>query len=125
MANANTMREALIAELLGDLDGLTKRIEAVSNTLPDALTDAGARLVKAREALVAAADQSATATRGFDQRAKALETAVDGATRDFRMSVQAFRSTGRTLWFMVPLAVLAGACAGAIAAALVLRAWGV
>lgn len=124
MANVNTMREALIAELLGDVDTLTQRVEAVSNTLPDTLNEAETRLIEARKALAAVVDQSTTAARIFDQRAKALESSVDGATHGFRAAAQAFRGAGRTLWLMVPVAVLAGACAGAIAAALVLRLWG-
>jgi hypothetical protein len=62
-----TAREALVAELLGDLDTLLQRIEA----LPSTVTSAEQRLAATAAALNAAGEQYRVAVTAFNEQAKA------------------------------------------------------
>ena len=62
----NTTREALIAEVLGELDGLLARVEA----LPDRVSSAESRLMATVAALNGAGDQYRLAVTAFNQEAK-------------------------------------------------------
>jgi hypothetical protein len=63
----NTAREALIAEVLGDLDGLLARVEA----LPVLLADAEERFAGTTKALEDAGDKYRMAVTAFTEQAKA------------------------------------------------------
>ena len=63
----NTTREALIAEVLGDLDGLLARVEA----LPARIGAAEARLTATVAALSEAGDKYRMAVTAFNEQAKA------------------------------------------------------
>lgn len=62
----NTTREALIAEVLGELDGLLARVEA----LPDKVSSAELRLAAMVAALADAGDQYRMAVTAFNEEAK-------------------------------------------------------
>lgn len=62
-----TSREALVAEVLGDLDALLERVEA----LPAAVADAASGVTNTVRALEAAGDQYRTAVAAFNEQAKA------------------------------------------------------
>ncbi len=63
----NTTREALIAEVLGDLDGLLDRVEA----LPGRIGAAEAQLTATVAALADASDKYRMAVTAFNEQAKA------------------------------------------------------
>lgn len=62
----NTTREALIAEVLGELDGLLARVEA----LPDKVASAELKLTATVAALTDASDQYRLAVTAFNEEAK-------------------------------------------------------
>ena len=66
MAEPRTTREALVAELLGDLDGLLARVEA----LPQVIVDAEARLNWTVTSLDAAGDRFRLAITAFTEQAR-------------------------------------------------------
>ena len=67
MGEARTVREALIAELLGVLDGPVKRIEA----MPAIVANSDLRLAESTAALQQASDQYRLAVTAFTDQAKA------------------------------------------------------
>ncbi len=62
----NTAREALIAEVLGELDGLLARVEA----LPDKVASAELKLTATVAALTDASDKYRLAVTAFNEEAK-------------------------------------------------------
>ena len=62
----NTTREMLIAEVLGELDGLLARVEA----LPDRVASAERRMAVTVEALAGASDKYRMAVTAFNEEAK-------------------------------------------------------
>jgi len=64
--NAKTVREALIAEALGDLDALIKRVEA----LPSVVADAEKSIAATAATLEAAGDKYRMAVTAFNEQAK-------------------------------------------------------
>ena len=66
MSEPRTTREALVAELLGDLDGLLARVEA----LPQAVADAEAKLTGTVASLDAAGDRFRLAITAFTDQAR-------------------------------------------------------
>jgi hypothetical protein len=62
----NTTREALIAEILGELDGLLARVEA----LPDKVASAELKLTATVAALADASDKYRLAVTAFNEEAK-------------------------------------------------------
>ena len=64
--NPKTMREALIAEALGDLDALMKRVEA----LPSVVVDAEKSIAATAATLEAAGDKYRMAVTAFNEQAK-------------------------------------------------------
>jgi hypothetical protein len=66
MNGPRTSREALIAELLGEMDALLSRVEA----LPPAVAGAEERITRATSALIAAGDKYRLAVTAFTEEAK-------------------------------------------------------
>ena len=62
----NTTREILIAEVLGELDGLLARVEA----LPDKVASSERRMAVTVDALAGASDQYRMAVTAFNEEAK-------------------------------------------------------
>ena len=113
MAGPQTAREALLAELLGDVGGLLDRMEVLKVDLPEVADDAADK-IKAAGASSAAAIQSATdraevrigdalsSLQTAARYAKAAATVVAGSARRFAL-----------------LALLTGVAGGAVAGAVV------
>jgi hypothetical protein len=122
MAGPNTHREALIAELLGDVDGLLKRAEALHETLPAVTEAAEAKIKAAGEASAAAINEAGVKlSRGLERQGGDLLREIQEGTRQTQAAAKGLRASGAKLWGLVIVAVLAGAIAGAVAALLVIH----
>lgn len=122
MATQNTMREALVAELLGDLDALIKRIETLNEALPGTLDAAEARIRQAGEASASAIEQAGVASsRELERQGKGMMQGVENATHQTQTAARAFQGAGRTLWAMAAAAILGGGVAGAVVAVVVVK----
>ena len=78
MAAPNTAREALIAEMLGDLDSIIQRAEG----LPAMVDAAEGKLTATAKALESAGDKYRLAVTAFNEEAKAeLSEYLDGKRR--------------------------------------------
>jgi hypothetical protein len=84
---AQTAREALIGELIGDVDTLLKRVDALGNALPDAAERSAARIEAAASRFKADIERDREAhlkaLRQLAAEAKAAAWVVDGASRRF------------------------------------------
>jgi len=100
MAERYTTREALIAEVLGELDDLLTRVER----LPDTMTEAETRLVRSVHILEDAGDKYRLAITAFTEEAKvslteylqhkAAQTLAD-AVEEHRVAIQHAVSVAR------------------------------
>ncbi len=84
---SQTAREALIGELIGDVDALIARADALRTVLPDAADRSAARLEAAANRLRAELERDGAAhlseLRHLTAEAKAAAWVVDGASRRF------------------------------------------
>lgn len=113
MAGPQTTREALMAELLGDVGGLLDRMEALKVDLPE-LADDMAGKVKA------AGDSSAAGIKIASQQAASriadtLES-VQNAAREAKAAAAVVTGSARRFAF---LALLTGVAGGGVAGAVV------
>lgn len=122
MSNAETLREALFEEALGDLEKVSRELKAMADSLPNYMHTAEEQLNDTRKALATAAANASASTRTMAQSADALQRSVDNAARQFHAAGRAYSGARATLALMVPLAVIAGACAGGVAAWFVIHA---
>ena len=82
-----TAREALIGELIGDVDALMARVDALRTALPDAADRSAARLEAAASRLRGELERAVEAhikeLRELTGEARAAARVVDGASRRF------------------------------------------
>lgn len=112
MANPNTHREALIAELLGDVGQLLDRAEALKASFPVAGEEAAGKVRAAGQ--VAAGGVTAAGERFlgvFDQRAAAALQGVQEAAREAQAAA---RVVDRAAWHFALLAGAMGLGAGVL-----------
>ncbi len=117
MANPSTHREALIAELLGDIDTLLARLETLQASLPAAVDTAVGRVRGAGE--TAAGGLSLAGDRllaGFDRHAAQTLQGVQTAAREAQAAARLVDHAARR--FLV-LATVLGLCAGVLGGILV------
>ncbi len=113
MAGPQTTREALLAELLGDVGGLLDRMEVLKVDLPEVADDAADK-IKAAGASSAAAIQSAT-DRAEVRIGDALAS-LQTAARDAKAAAAVVAGSARRFAL---LALLTGVAGGAVAGAVV------
>jgi hypothetical protein len=126
MAGPNTHREALIAELLGDVGELLDRAEALKGSLPTAVDTA---LGKVRSAGDAAAGGAAVAGERFlmtfDARATLLLRGVQKAAQEAQAAATVVdRASRRFIVLAAVLGLLCGAGGGALAYFALTRVFG-
>jgi hypothetical protein len=117
MGAPDTHREALIAELLGDVGALLERTEALQGALPAAADQAAVKVRGAGE--MAARDVAAAGERFlavFDQRAG---TALQGVQKAAREAQGAAAVVDRAAARFALLAAIVGLAAGALGGTLV------
>jgi ElaB/YqjD/DUF883 family membrane-anchored ribosome-binding protein len=110
MAGPNTHREALIAELLGDVGALLDRAEALNASLPAAVDQAAAKVRAAGE----------TAAGSVKGAGEAFVTSLDAQTKETLKGVQkaareaqsAAKVVERSAWRFALLTALIGLAAG-------------
>lgn len=113
MAGPQTTREALLAELLGDVGTLLDRVEAIQATLPQQVEDGASRLSSAGESaavkIATAADQARSDfTLALTDTLKGVQKAATDA------EAAAAVVSGAVVRFAL-LALLTGLAGGAIA----------
>lgn len=113
MAGPQTTREALLAELLGDVGELLDRVETIQAALPQQVEDGAARLASAGEAasvkIATATDQ---ARRDFTS---ALTDALNGVQKAAKDAEAAASVVSGAVVRFALLALLTGLAGGALA----------
>lgn len=121
MANMQTVREALVAELIGDVDALIQRVEALRATLPEA-GDAAASKVHAAGTQVTS-DIAGVAERlkvDLARQAETLRHNLYTATSEARAAAQVVDGTARQFGRFALLAGFGGGIFGGVLAGLAL-----
>ncbi|KND60577.1 hypothetical protein BVER_05655c [Candidatus Burkholderia verschuerenii] len=119
MAGPNTHREALIAELLGDVGDLLDRAEALKATLPAAVDTAVAKVRGAGE--TAAGSVNAAGDRFLSEFSKRAAGAMDGmvvAAKESHKAAQVVDKAATRFAIMAGVVGLAAGLLGGILAAL-------
>lgn len=113
MAGPQTTREALLAELLGDVGTLLDRVEVIQAALPQQAEDGASRLASAGEAastkIAGAADQ---ARRDLSA---SLAEALEGVQKAATEASGAAAVVSGAAWRFALLALLTGLAGGALA----------
>ncbi|MGR0626563.1 hypothetical protein ACTZIH_25975 (plasmid) [Escherichia coli] len=122
MSGPQSMREALIAELIGDVDGLINRLEGLQSALPEAAEKSAAKVSAAGDSAV----RNMTATgekirtdfiRDADSVLKALQKATGEAQAASRVvSGSAKRFAALALVVGLSAGIIGGVLAGMLAA---------
>lgn len=119
MNGPQTMRDALIAELIGDVDALLTRAETLRAALPDAAEKAASRVAAAGES---AAQQIATnAERVRGELARDMETLLKGVQKvagEASGAAKVVDRSGRRFALLALLTGLAGGVCGGVVAGL-------
>ncbi|XDJ36622.1 MAG: hypothetical protein V3Q69_13880 (plasmid) [Burkholderia sp.] len=119
MAGGNTHREALLAELLGDVQGLLDRVDELRTGLPATVEAAGAQLRKTvQEATEAVQAANVALSRSIDRQAKDAVVGVQEAAREAKQAAVVRGAGSRLVALLVGLALLAGCVAGGTVALL-------
>lgn len=121
MANTQTMREALVAELIGDVDALLQRVEALRMTVPEAGTAAAAQVqaagTQAAHDIAVASDRLKT---DLARQAEALRHTLYSVTQEARAAANVVDGTAQRFGRFAVLAGFGGGILGGILAGLVL-----
>lgn len=129
MAGPQTAREALIAELLGDVGALLDRLDMVKAGVPVAVDDALSRIMLAGEGAASRIeDQSAQMTRAIEAERELLSVSLRATAKagaDIALAAQQVAdsvSSAKRTSMLIGLAAgcLAGLIGGAAAAAMIL-----
>ena len=119
----NTTREALIAELLKDVDALVQRVEACDTKISEKITSATDRA--ARDALSATRQDFVSTLETVRSKlvmsgknaAQAISDQLDGRILTLTaLNKDLRRRTGLYLWLAFVFSVLAGSAGGVVAA---------
>lgn len=119
MSGPQTMREALIAELIGDVDALMTRAESLRATLPEAADKAATRVASAGE--TAAQQIAIKAERVRADLARDMETLLKGVQRvagEAQAASMVVDRSARRFALLALLTGLAGGVGGGILAGL-------
>jgi hypothetical protein len=114
MVAPNTHREALIAELLGDVGALLDRAEALKTSLP-AATEAAMRQVK-NTGDTAAASATMAGERfltAFDERASSLLRGLQQTAKEAGAAARVVNHASRRFLLLAALLGVLGGCLGA------------
>ncbi|EIJ6113775.1 hypothetical protein LJJ21_004738 [Salmonella enterica] len=121
MGSPQTAREALIAELIGDVDALIIRAEALRSALPDAANEAAAKVrhsgERAAEDIGAAAAKLARELTGHGEK---VVQGVQSAARDAQAAAKVVDRSARRFALLAAAMGLAGGVLGGILAGLFL-----
>jgi hypothetical protein len=123
MANVQTVREALVAELIGDVDTLLQRVEALRTTLPET-GEAVAVQVKAA-GMQAASDITGVSERlkaDLARQAETLRHNLYAVTSEAHAAAQLVDGTARRFGRFALLAGFGGGILGGVLAGLALAA---
>ena len=113
MAGPQTAREALIAELIGDVDALIGRAEALHSALPDAAEKAASRVAGAGQNAADDIIQAATALRReLTAEGDTLLKGLQGATKEAQNAARVVDKSARRFGLMALLLGLAGGVIG-------------
>jgi len=126
MANTQTMREALVAELIGDVDALLQRVEALRTALPEAGTAAAAQVQAA--GTQAAQDIAVVSDRlkaDLARQAETLRHTLYSVTQEARAAANVVDGTAQRFGRFAALAGFGGGILGGVLAGLVLESVGV
>lgn len=126
MPGANTHREALLAELIGDVQVLLDRVEALRTGLPAAVETAADQLGATVAQATASVNESGIGlSRAIDRQAKAALLGVQEAAQEASRAAAVVKGAGqRLVALLVVLALLAGGLAGALVTVLLRHAGG-
>lgn len=121
MANTQTMREALVAELIGDVDALLQRVEALRTTVPEAGTAAAAQVqaagTQAAQDIAVASDRLKA---DLARQAETLRHTLYSVTQEARAAANVVDGTAQRFGRFAVLAGFGGGILGGILAGLVL-----
>lgn len=119
MSGPQTMREALIAELIGDLDTLLTRTEEVKAALPLAADSAARGITAAGEKMLAQTEQSANRLRAELARdAGSIAETVKKAASEANTAATIVARGGQRFALLALLTGLAGGVVGGTLAGL-------
>lgn len=117
MSGPQTMREALIAELIGDLDTLITRTEELKAALPAAADKAADKVAGSADAMLGKIEQSASQLRADLARdAGIIAQTVQKAAGDAQAAAAVVDKAGRRFAL---LALVTGLCGGLLGGLLV------
>ncbi|MFW1011717.1 hypothetical protein ACEV93_18635 [Vibrio parahaemolyticus] len=121
MGAPQTMREALLAELLGDVDALMQRLEELQTTLPAAADNAAGKVSDAGKAATDEfAQTAAKLRRDLVADSDVLRKELQGVTKETQAAAKVVDQSARRFAIMALLMGLAGGVIGGVLAGLAL-----
>ncbi|XHI67365.1 hypothetical protein ABZP12_04531 (plasmid) [Xanthomonas euvesicatoria] len=122
MAGPTTHREALMAELLGDVQGILDRVEALQAAIPKTVKEAKTELQAAvKEGNVHINEACVRLSRVIDQQTKEAVKATQAAAGEASSAARELRLARRRLTVLLTMFALVGGGVGGAAVYLAMR----
>jgi len=123
MSSPQTMREALVAELIGDLDTLIARTEELKATLPRAADQAAQKIADSADAILKKVEQSSSQLRiDLTRDAAIIATSIQKSTGEAKAAAALVEKAGRRFALLALVTGLGGGILGGLLAGLAFAA---